>query len=173
MCPSTTFARCPAGPDEGGPWSARCIRKPPLPGATQSRIKVDHGVGVSSTRLGNTICGTQFVPECSRICSRGLASGTKNVPDNALEHLGFVCFCGFGNIFVPDQSPRVPDFVPDSSPLEQKMFPIAGAPRAGSRWTTECEMFPATPLHLCPIGLDQGGPRIAICIWQRPLAPAP
>ena len=34
-------------------------------------------------------------------------------------------------------------------------------------------MYPETPLYLCPIGPDQGGPRIAICIWQGPLPPAP
>ena len=203
----TTFTLCTVGPDQGGARSATCVQKQPLPGGPQGRIKVDHGVrdvsgnhpypvlpragsrwttecDVSSTLLGNKIRGTQFVPGCSRICSRALASGTKNVPDNALEHWGFCVFLRFREHFFPERSPRVPDFVPDNLPLEQKLFPIAGAPqgrikvdhgvrdvpgnpplpmphRAGSRRTTDCDMYLARTLTPCPVGLEQGAPRSA------------
>ena len=119
----------------------------------------------------------EFVPEHSR-------REQKMFPTMLCNTGGFVCFCGFGNIFVPEHSPRVPDFVPDSSPLEQKMFPIAGAPqgritvdhgvrdvpgnpplpmphRAGSRRTTDCDMYLARTLTPCPVGSEQGAPRSA------------
>ena len=150
MCPETTFARWPAGPDQGGPWGATCFRKPPIPGATQGRIKVDHGVGVSSTRLGNTICGTQFVPECSRICSRGLASGTKMFP-TMLWNTGFLCvFAVSGTFLFPNVRLVFPILFPTARP-----------------WNKKCSRLPVPP------GPDQGGPRSARCTRKPPFTYAP
>ena len=171
----TTSTRCTVGPDQGGARSATCLQKPPLPGGPQGRIKVDHGVrDVSGNHTYPVLprAGSRWTTECE---CRAPSSGTKFVEHNVFpivpafvpEHSrreqnmfptmlcntgGFVCFCGFGNIFFPEHSPRVPDFVPDNSPREQKMFPIAGAPQGV---------------------LDQGGPRSARCTRKPPFTYAP
>ena len=84
---------------------------------------------------------SRTVASCSRFCSRQLAPGTKNVPD---------CRCPPGRIKVDHGVRDVPGNPPSPMPH-----------RAGSRRTTDCDMYLATTLTPCPVGLEQGAPRSA------------
>ena len=169
----TTFTLCTVVPDQGGARSATCVQQPPLPGApqgrtkvdhgvryvygshpypvpTQSRTKVDHGVRVSSTLLGNKIRGTQFVPGCSRICSRTLAPGTKMFPTMLWNTCVLCVFAVSGTFLFPNSRLVFPILFPTARP-----------------WNKKCSRLPVPP------GPDQGGPRSARCTRQPPFTYAP
>ena len=98
---------------------------------------------------------SRTVASCSRFCSRQLAPGTKNVPD---------CRCPPGRIKVDHGVRDVPGNPLLPMPhragsrrttdcdmyLARTLTPLPR--RAGARCTTECEITPGTTVSRCPIG---------------------
>ena len=174
MYPETTLARCYPGPDQGGPRSGS-VEHPPR-----------------EQNLWNTICSRWFPnlfpstrvgnKKCSRQCS-----GT----------LGGLCvFAVSGTFLFPNSRLVFPILFPTARPWNKKCSRLPVPPRAGSRWTTECEMYPETPplpmphragsrrttdcdmylartLTPCPVRPEQGAPRSARSTRKPPFPGVP
>ena len=129
MHPETTLTRYPVMPDQGGPRSARCIRKPPLPGAPQSRIKAEHGVRDAP--------GNHPYPVYRR-AGTGKTTNSEMLPHTTLT--------------------RHPAGADQGRPwiaICYRKHPYPVPRRGGSRRTTECKMNAETTSTRCPVEPDQ------------------